>query len=145
MRVMTMSGGFRGLGALSLDRREAARAGFLDRVAALDELFDRLQTATGAGEFQGDLSSALSDRYFALNDVVGEHLLQLDQVETEQDLRDWQNGSSQVVRQVNAWVSDARRLLGEQQANRGLRIFLLAAASITVIGGASYVVYKANR
>lgn len=149
MRVMTMDGGFRGLsggglGALSQAQQSAAREWFLDRIALFDPTWDRLLAVRHAGQLPA-ADTGLWDRGNALVDRFGPHLNALNVLVSEQSLASWRTVSEVIVRDVAQWVTDVRRVIGDERQQRGLRLALLAAGSIALLGGAAYVVWKSSR
>ena len=144
MRVMTMEGGFRGLAQLPRQRVEGARARFLDRIAGFDIQLDRLIEVGELGQFPEAERERLLARSDALTDRIQAHMLDLDFVTDPSGFAAWERASSPLVRDTNAWVADVRRVLGDERTGRGLRLFLVATASIALIGGVTYTVWRAS-
>lgn len=145
MRVVTIDGGFRGLGDVSSRARMAAVADFTRRISVFDDTWERFSVFRQRGELSAADEATVTAAYARIVDRVNEHMAAADAISGEASLTFWRDQSAQILSAATAWVQRARFVMGEEATNRGLRIFLLAAASITVLGGGMYVFYRATK
>ena len=145
MRVVTIDGGFRGLGDISPSSRNSAVADFTRRISVFDDTFERFSVFRERGELSAADELALMPTYAQIADAIGAHLRAAESLGDAASLEAWRRQSADILVQATEWVSQARHVMGEGLANRGLRIFLIAAASITVLGGGMYVFYRASK
>lgn len=145
MRVVTIDGGFRGLAAIPQRSHDSALDDFTRSIQAFDDTFERFSIFRQRGELSSS-DESLMHEYEQVSSAVGAHIAQINAgLESMDDLAAWRERSALLLSQATSWSRRARYVMGEEAENRGLRIFLLAAASITVLGGGMYVFYRATK
>lgn len=149
---MTMDGGFRGLrgassglGNITAGQREQARMQFLQRIEQLDPSLDRLLTAGDAGLLPRGDYDRLVDAYHALNERVAAHLNAAQHLSSDRSMASWRTVSETIVSDINRWVNDVRRIIGDERGGRALRTALLIAGGAVLFGGTTYVIWRATR
>jgi|SRR6185503_7893071 len=145
MRVVTIDGGFRGLGDVAPSVRNAAVADFTRAIAPLDDMLERYIAFRAAGNISESDDLRIMDRYHVLSERIAARLRDAEGRLSESAIAAWSNGNAVYVNDVRLWINDVRRIMGDEIQNRGLRTFLIAAASITVLGGGMYVIYQATK
>lgn len=155
MRVMTMDGGFRGLGARGLGalteaQRGSALAWFLDRInppdaAGFDDTIDRLARAREEGLLPAADATRLLATQVALEARISAHGDALARMSSEATLASWRTVSDAIVRDVRTWVNDVRRIIGDERGGRVLRTVLLVAGAAALFGGATFVLWRGLR
>lgn len=151
MRVMTMSGGFRGLhgarglGALTDGQRSQARLQFMQRVEQLDVALDRVLDAGDAGLLPRGDYDRLVDSYHALGARISAHLNTVQHLSSDRSLASWRTVSEEIVGDVNRWVGNVRRVIGDERGGRAPRIALLVAGGTVLFGGAALVIWRSSR
>lgn len=145
MRVVTIDGGFRGLGAISSSSRNAALDDFTRRISVFDDTWERFSVFRQQGQLSAGDEATLTAEYARIVDRVNAHTATMEIVASPAMLDVWRTESAAILRDATAWTRRARYVMGEEATNRGLRIFLIAAASITVLGGGMYVIYRATK
>lgn len=138
MRVMTMHGGFRGLGALTTGRRLEAEEGFNRRFADFYAAAERFQGMSAEGQIPARLYDPYAERYQQLDSAIADHHNAIDLVDDEESLREWQRGARRLEQRAREWMTQVRQIMGETVSGRGLRLALLATASIAVVGGTAW-------
>lgn len=144
MRVVTIDGGFRGLGNLP-SVRSAALDDFTRRIVPFDEMFERYSVLREAGQIGSRDEADLTPRYTQLSARIGAHMQRAASLSSEEAVRAWRAESEVLLRESSLWVRRVRYVIGEDAANHTLRVFLIAAASITVFGGGMFVIYRATK
>lgn len=144
MKVRTITGGFRGLGALSVSQRDAVRLPFVDRVQDFTSVYVRFVEAYDGGLVrQGDIP--LLHQADTVHARIGEMLEELERLETEPALAEWQVIAGRLASDAEKMAKRMRFVLGDEAANRGFRTVLLAAGSIALFGGVGWVAWKSLR
>ena len=144
MRVVTIDGGFRGLGDIARSRSTAVDD-FTRRIAPFDEMYERYSVLREAGEVSTRDEADLTPRYVQLAARINAHMQTVNILSSEAAVAAWRAAGEVLLRESSLWVRRVRYVIGEGEMNRGLRIFLIAAASITVFGGGMYVVYRSTK
>lgn len=144
MRVVTIDGGFRGLGDTARARTTAV-ADFTRRISVFDDTWERFSLFRQRGELGAADEQTLTAEYARIVDRVNEHMSAAGAISGEATLAFWRSQSEVILRAAAEWTRRARFVMGEEEANRGLRIFLIAAASVTILGGGMYVIYRSTK
>lgn len=141
MEVLTLVGGFRGLGAVSTQQILELGDWLGAQTANADQTMDRLSRLAGQGNVPEYSVSRLSDAYYSLGDQLTDLRDRLGTLE-EPDLARWRSDALALISRFETWDNDARTVLGDEIGGRGLRMTILAIGSIVVLGGAAYAVYR---
>lgn len=144
MRVVTIDGGFRGLGDVA-PQRASAVSDFTRRISVFDDTWERFSRFRQQGELSQRDEETVTSEYARIVDRVNAHMAAADAISGPASLEFWRSQSAVILAEATEWVRRARYVMGEEAQNRGLRIFLIAAASITVLGGGMYVIYRATK
>lgn len=139
MEVITLTGGFRGLGIPSTSEVTTLVTTLNATLAPAAALIDRVRAADSSGQL-GTASAARLENLW--NQISQEHEALVNSIADETDLPAWQERARLWYQRVGAFVRDARAVLGDESANRGLRLTLIALGSVAVFGGIAWVVYR---
>jgi len=146
MRVMTMDGGFRGLHRRGFGDLEGARgaagAWFTGQLVLFETTLERLVEAHEAGLLPASDADRLDARYAALTTRIGAHMAALDRFVSEASVQSWRTVSAGILVDVNAWVNDVRRIIGDERGGRMLRTGLLFAGAALLFGGGAYAAWR---
>lgn len=148
MRVMTMDGGFRGLhgarglGLVTTATTTASLARFNTALGPFDVVRVRLEQARVAGQIPRQESQMLFDAGTALAERAAAHESAMDALETDAQLTAWIAEGEAIIRDAARWTQQTRIILGDEESKRGLRLALLATASIVVIGGTTWALWN---
>lgn len=139
MEVITLTGGFRGLGLTSSSEQERLLRWLNDSIQPAAMTIDRVRTADSHGQLPTASAQRLENLWTAL---AAEHSALVEALPDEIDLPAWQQRARAMLAHAAAFTADARAVLGDEASGRGLRLALLAAGSVAVLGGIAWVIYR---
>jgi hypothetical protein len=142
MEVVTLVGGFRGigLGTLTNNQTYALSVWLSQSIGDIDGLIARVRAATNAGQIATATAQVLEQQYDAVSARAGD----LQAVTPDTDLSVWRPQATQVIADANVFKDQAHLALGDL-ANRGLKLTLLAVGSVALLGGAAWVIYRSGK
>jgi len=144
MEVVTLVGGFRGVGLGDLTNAQATAlvAWLQQNLADADSLIARVRAATAAGQIAVASGQVLEQFYEGLNTRAIDLTNQISTLTV--DPTSWRAQARQLVSDAATFADQAHLALGDVQA-RGLKLTLLALGSVALVGGAAWVVYRYGR
>lgn len=142
MEVITMEGGFRGLGVPTTNEVSRLLTWLNQALSPAVTAINRVRAATTSAQ----LSTPSAQRLESLwTTIASEHERLTNALPDETDVPLWQNTARNLVARANAFVRDANAVLGDESSGRGLRLTLLAVGSVAVLGGLAWVIYRYSK
>jgi hypothetical protein len=143
MEVVTLVGGFRGLGAITTREQNDLLTWLQTALRDADNVAARIRQATGTGQIPLEAGHQLDNFYQTITDRAVALINQVGTLESA-EIGTWRVQARALLGDAAAFVAEGRLVLGDLQ-NRGLKLALLAAGSVALFGGAAWVIYRYGR
>ena len=143
MEVVTLVGGFRGLGSITTRAQNDLLAWFQNALRDADAVAARVRAATAGGQIPLEAGHQLDNFYQTITDRAVALINQVGTLESA-EIAPWRVQARALIGDATAFANEGRLVLGDLQ-NRGLKLALLATGSIALFGGAAWVIYRYSK